>query len=124
FSLSDQRVALQLLDAMSQSDGEVSVHERELHDELVTYFQADPTLVAPPEVAPTDMLHVGPPAQLPLATFTHPLLDAIELPYSTDPATLHGQLASDYNLVCQAITVWERQRARGNGRLLGVTDVG
>jgi len=40
------------------------------------------------------------------ATLSHPLLDAIEQPYATDPAALHNQLTSDYNLIFGAINVW------------------
>src|SRR5690606_35316514 len=29
----------------------------------------------------------------------------------------------DYDLIFQAILAWERQRARGNGRLVGITDI-
>lgn len=124
FPPADQKVALDLFEHVMRTDGSVSDQERELHDELRAYFHATPSLpdAMPPE-PPPDMLRIESQAELPLAAMGHPMLDPIEQPYATDPATLEAQLASDYHLVFQAITAWERQRARGNGRLAGVTDV-
>jgi hypothetical protein len=125
FPPADQKVALEVFELVMRTDGSISDQERELHDELRAYFHATPSLpeAAPPEPA-VDMLRVEPQAELPLAAMTHPLLDAIEHPYPADHAAFEAQVASDYHLVFQAITVWERQRARGNGRLTGVTDIG
>jgi hypothetical protein len=124
FPPADQKVALDLFEHVMQTDGSISDHERELHDELRAYFHATPSLpdAAPPE-PPPDMLAIEPPADLPLAAMGHPLLDAIEQPYPADAAAFATAVSSDYQLVFQAITVWERQRSRGNGRLAGVTDV-
>ncbi len=124
FSPADQRVALELLDAVIHTDGTVTDAERDLHDELLAYFHAQPTLLVPQVTPPDDMLTIDLPLDVPLASMSHPWLDPLEQPYSADPATLLGQLNNDYNLVFEAIKVWERQRARGNGRLAGVTDVG
>jgi len=124
FKPADQHVALELFHAVMHTDGEISAQERELHDELLAYFHATPTLPHPASLEPPpDMLKLEPESTLPLPATSHPWLDAIEQTYSTDPATLHAQVASDYNLVFQAITVWERQRAKGNGRLAGVHEV-
>ena len=123
FSPADQRVALELLTAVAHTDGTVTDAERELHDELLSYFHAQPTLLVPQVTPPDDMLTIDLPIDVPLAAMSHPWLDTLEQPYSPDHDTLLGQLNSDYNLVFEAIKVWERQRARGNGRLTGVTDV-
>ncbi|MGE0399487.1 MAG: metallophosphoesterase [Kofleriaceae bacterium] len=124
FTPADQEVALELLSVVMHADGEVDEVERELHDELVAYFRAAPTLVPAPGPPPADQLVIEPPLTLEPKAFGHPLLDQLEHRYATDPAQLHAQLGSDYHLCFEAITAWERQRARGNGRLLGVTDVG
>ncbi len=129
FSPSDQKVALDLLDAVIRTDGTVTEQEQELHTELVGYFHAAPSLPAPGIAAPplhgtaSQLPVVHAPQRLPLPTASHPLLDAVEHPYAVDPTTLRAQLHADYDLVFQAIGVWERQRARGNGRLAGVTDI-
>ncbi|MEO7092204.1 MAG: metallophosphoesterase family protein, partial [Polyangiales bacterium] len=123
FSPADQRVALELLNAVVHTDGTVSPAEQELHEELLSYFHAQPTLIVPEVTPPEDMLTIDLPIDVPLVAMSHPWLDTLEQPYSKDPATLLGQLNSDYNLVFEAIKVWERQRARGNGRLIGITDV-
>jgi hypothetical protein len=123
FSPADQKIALELLAALSQADGTVSSHERELHDELLAYFHAAPSLPAPDFEPPPGMLQIDAPQQLELAGLSHPALDALEHKYAQDPAAAHAQFASDYNLIFQAITIWEQKRALGNGRLLGVTDV-
>ena len=122
FSPADQKVALALLDAVAKTDGTIAPEEQALHDELRSYFDADATLVPPPpQTPPADLLQIAAPTTLPLGTsFSHPMLDAIEQPYATDPATLHGQLASDYALIFGAITAWEKKRSLGNGRLVGI----
>lgn len=119
----EQEGALALMTQMMHVDGSLSPHERELYDELVALFAAAPKVTEPMRAAPkADGMRVEPPTPMPLATTSHPLLDGLEHRYSTDPAVLQAQLATDYQLVFQAITVWEQQRARGNGRLTGFTD--
>jgi hypothetical protein len=117
-----QEGALALLRQMMQVDGTESPAERELFDELVGHFAA-PTVEVAAQVPPDDGLRVEAPATRPLAARSHPLLDELEHPYATDPAALRAQLAADYELVFDAIGAWERQRARGAGRLLGLSDV-
>jgi uncharacterized tellurite resistance protein B-like protein len=124
FSPGDQKVALALLDAVMHTDGAVSPQESALHAELLSYFHATPQLPEPVIATPVETLRIDATESRPVATFTHPWLDAIEQRYAHDPAALQAQVAGDYSLVFQAITVWERQRSRGNGRLLGVTDIG
>jgi uncharacterized tellurite resistance protein B-like protein len=124
FTPSDQEVALELLHVVMHADGEVDKVEQELHDELVAYFRAAPTLAPAQGPPPAEQLVIEPPLTLEPKAFGHPLLDQLEHRYATDPAQLHAQLGSDYHLCFEAITAWERQRARGNGRLLGVTDIG
>ncbi|MBX3158101.1 MAG: metallophosphoesterase [Deltaproteobacteria bacterium] len=126
FSPGNQEVALALMNAVIHADGTVSEHERELHDELLHYFHGIPSL--PPHEAaaaacPPEMLRVEAVRTLPLPATGHPALDAIEHPYADDPAALHAQFTGDYNLIFQAITIWEQQRALGNGRLFGITGI-
>jgi hypothetical protein len=128
FSPTDQKIALELLDAVIRTDGVITQQEQDLYAELVKYFHAAPSVPAPsvlPALHSTQptlpTLHA--PQRLPLEATSHPLLEAVEHGYSNDPTTLRAQLHADYDLVFQAINVWERQRARGNGRLVGVTDI-
>lgn len=128
FSPADQKVALELLDAVIHTDGDVSAQEQELHAELRSYFHAPPSLPAPSLLAPAPVTAaplptIEPPQVLPLDASAPPLLDSLEHGYAGDAAMLHTQLHADYNLVFGAIAAWERQRARGNGRLAGITDV-
>jgi Calcineurin-like phosphoesterase len=123
FTPADQEVALELLHVVMHADGSVSPAEAELHDELVAYFRAAPTLASASGAPPADQMVIEPPLTLELKAFGHPLLDQLEHRYAEDPAQLHAQLGSDYHLVFEAITAWERQRARGNGRLMGITNV-
>lgn len=124
FTPADQEVALELLGVVMRADGEVDPLEKELHDELLAYFRATPTLASPPGAPVAEQLAVEAARTLPLTQLGHPLLDQLEHRYAEDPAQLHAQLGSDYHLCFEAITAWERQRSRGNGRLVGVTDVG
>ena len=124
FPPADQKVALDVFELVMRTDGSISDQERELHEELRAYFHASPQLPdATPGEASPEMLRIDPPIELPLSVMGHPLLDAIEQPYAADAAAFDAQVNSDYHLVFQAITVWERQRAQGNGRLAGVTDI-
>jgi hypothetical protein len=121
FSPSEQKSALDLLDALIHADGMVSPPERHLQEELLGYFQA--TVAPAATAAPAAPMRIDPPQPLELASLGHPLLEALEQRYATDPTALRAQVTADYNLIFGAITAWERQRATGNGRLHGVTDV-
>ena len=121
FSARDQAVALELVGALVAADGSVTPIERKLHEELLAYFHAPRTANLPAAKPPrSDVLDVEAARELPLGGHAHPLLEPLEVPYAGDarPAGV------DYDLIFQAITVWERQRARGNGRLAGITDIG
>ncbi len=125
FAASDQAVALQLIEGLVSADGTVSPIERSLYDELRTYFQATPP--PPPPVAVSadgEVLRVEAARPNELAALSHPLLEPLEQPYAADPVARQAQVGRDYELIFQAITTWERQRARGNGRLAGITDIG
>jgi uncharacterized tellurite resistance protein B-like protein len=126
FSPGNQEVALALMNAVIHADGTVSEHERELHDELLHYFHGIPSL-PPPETAaaahPPEMMRVEAARTLPVLATNHPALEPIEHAYASDPQALLAQFSSDYNLIFQAITIWEQQRSLGNGRLFGVTGI-
>ncbi|MCX5744793.1 MAG: metallophosphoesterase [Proteobacteria bacterium] len=122
----DQAVALEVIAGLVKADGTISPIERHLHEELLAHFHASPaTLPAPPaSPGPLDLLRIDPPRTLELATFTHALLDPLERPYAEDALVRGAQVGDDYELIFKAIMTWERQRARANGRLVGITDVG
>ncbi len=127
FPPADQKVALELLAAVTATDGTISAEEAELHNELFGHFHAPPQLPVPaPQrapIPPSHVLRLDAPRALKLEAKSHPLLDVIEQRYASDHAARHAQLGRDYDLIFQAILAWERQRARGNGRLTGVTDI-
>ncbi|MBA2539236.1 MAG: metallophosphoesterase [Deltaproteobacteria bacterium] len=123
FTPADQQVALELMTAVAQADGTIAPHERELHEELLAYFNAPPSLPVAELEKPGAMLRIDPLQQLSLSATSHPSLDALEHDYSPDPALAAPQFASDHQLIYQTISIWEQQRALGNGRLLGVTAI-
>ena len=123
FTPADQEVALELLHVVMKADGAIDDVERQLHEELVAYFRAAPTLTPAVATPAAAELAIQPPITIELAAFGHALLDPLEHRYADDPTQLHAQLGSDYHLCFEAITAWERQRARGNGRLLGIEDI-
>ncbi len=123
FSPADQAVALELLTALTRADGTITPDEHDLHQELLAYFHATPSLPRPSHEPPLGLLEIDPPQDLPLATLGHPSLDGLEHNYSTDGTTLLAQFGSDYQLIFQTISIWEQQRALGNGRLLGISDI-
>ncbi len=94
-------------------------------DQLEYLFRSSPApmqAATPPRPA-HKLLRVEREQTLELTSRSHPLLDPIERRYSSDPALLQQQLASDYELIFQAINVWERMRSWGAGRLIGTTSV-
>ncbi len=118
----DQAAAFDLLGALVQADGTVSAGERQLHDELVTHFHPAPPAPSAGRVS-DEHLEIHPPGPQDLKSHGHPLLDPIERRYATDTATRQAEVGADYDLIFGAIAAWERHRARGNGRLIGVTDI-
>lgn len=123
FTPADQSVALELMSAITQADGTIAPRERELHEELLSYFHAAPSLPGPSMEPPPEMLRIDDPQQVPLPAVSHPVLDPLEHNYAADAPSAASQFASDYALIFQTINHWEQQRAVGNGRLLGVTSV-
>ena len=115
FSSSQQQVALELINGLMAADGTIADAERSLHEELVAYFVA-PAASSSTALPVQQDLVIDPPQPLELAALSHPLLDPLEKP-------MVKNTASDYELIFTAIGAWERQRARGNGMLSGVTDV-
>ena len=125
FAPVDQGVALELINGLVQADGIVSPPERHLHEELLAHFHATPASDAASTVASaSELLHIDDPQPLELTAYSHPLLDPLEQPYASDARVRGKQVAGDYELIFDAISAWERQRARGNGRLSNITDVG
>jgi hypothetical protein len=115
FSPVDQAGALELLQALVQADGIISPPERHLHEEMLALLHKPQPPAATVTTQPS-LLKIAEPMPLEPKSLSHPLLDELE----------HGGVpdAKDYELIFGAITAWERQRARGAGRLLGITDVG
>jgi uncharacterized tellurite resistance protein B-like protein len=126
FAPVDQAASLELINALVQADGMVSPYERQLHEELLAHFQASPASFPPASTvaSSSELLKICDPEPKELASYADPLLDPLEQPYSSDAGVRQVQVARDYELIFDAITTWERQRARGNGRLTGITDVG
>lgn len=127
FTPADQKIALELLGAVTQTDGTLAPEEAAIHGELVAHFHAAPQLPSMPAARPSipsaNVMRLEATRALRLEAKSHPLLDVIEHRYAGDRALRHDQLRRDYDLIFQAINVWERQRAHGSGRLTGVTDI-
>ncbi|HEY4182286.1 MAG TPA: metallophosphoesterase family protein [Kofleriaceae bacterium] len=121
FAPAEQEGALALLDRMIHADATVTPQEKELHDELVAHFRAVPPR-APMPTADQGMV-VEAPAARAATTLAVPILAPLEVRYAPDASALHAQHAHDYDQIFRAIEGWEKQRAHGNGRLLGTSDV-
>lgn len=126
FAPVDQAASLELINQLVQADGMISPQERQLHEELLAHFHAQPASFVPGGVVPSpaELLQICDPQPKELASYGSPLLDPLEQRYASEAGARQTQAARDYELIFEAITVWERQRARGNGRLTGVTDIG
>jgi hypothetical protein len=126
FTPSDQKIALELLRAITRSDGVISPQEQAMLDQLEFLFRSSPALplqAAVPRKPTSKLLKVEREKAVELSAHSHPLLEPVERRYSSDPALLQQQLAADYELIFQAITAWERMRSWGAGRLIGTTSV-
>jgi hypothetical protein len=133
----DQAMVLELVQGLMHADGLVSQPEAKLYDELCTHFtgpapqkaQANTAtdMKPPPQVvsaqAQARPLTILPPVLMELTAVSHPILDPLEQTYSPHPVERKAQIDLDYQLVHQAMAVWDRHRAVGNGRLAGVTDI-
>lgn len=128
----EQATVLELVQGLMHADGLITQPEKKLYEELISYFTGPP----PPKAAATTMpemtappattsrpVILQPAAWMDLQAVGHPVLDPLEQTYSPHPIERKAQIDLDYQLVQAAIEVWERQRAQGNGRLTGVTDV-
>ncbi len=128
-ALHDQATALELIVPLIHADGAVTALEHELHHELLAAF-----VVPAPAASPAASGGVGPSRPTPmiiapavwrdLAALSHPLLDPIELTLSPHPVERQAQIEWDFRLLQQAMVQWERQRATGNHRLAGISDIG
>lgn len=129
----DQAIALEMVSALIHVDGFVTPPEQRIYDELRAFVRAAPPLAHAPTAASTTPTLVGAkPAtravtidvaavhdyELKLAS--HPLLDPLEMTYSPHPDELNAQLARDYQLLHNAMNVWNNHRGYGTGRLAGL----
>ncbi|HUQ08107.1 MAG TPA: metallophosphoesterase family protein [Kofleriaceae bacterium] len=132
FPPTEQTSVLELVRGLMHADGLITQPEKQLYEELIGHFTGPPTPKAAAATA-TDMvapasttgkpLVLQPAAWLDLQALGHPVLDPLEQTYSPHPIERKSQIDLDYQLVHQAMDVWERQRAQGNGRLNGITDI-
>lgn len=132
FPAAEQATVLELVRGLMHADGLISQPEHRLYEELLAYFTGPPPpqagavtatdLRAPAAVAGRPLV-LAPAAWLDLQGVGHPLLDPLEQSYSPHPVERQAQVALDHQLVGQAMEVWSRQRAQGNGLLAGVTDL-
>lgn len=123
-SHAEMAVALELMHSLMQADKVIKPAEQALYDELMRGFNAPVARTLPPTGVdiPRPMV-VGAPQLNPLKALGHSLLDPLEQTYSPHPQELQAQVARDWQLVEQAIGLWNRKRQIGHNRLAGVTDV-
>ncbi|MBZ0232368.1 MAG: metallophosphoesterase [Deltaproteobacteria bacterium] len=133
FPPAEQTTVLELVQGLMHADGLITQPEKKLYEELVGYFTGPPTpraaaatatdMTAPPVTTAARPLVLMPAQWMDLQALGHPVLDPLEQTYSPHPIERKAQIDLDFQLVHQAIEVWKRQRAFGNGRLAGVTDL-
>jgi hypothetical protein len=122
FPPDEQRELLQVLESLIVADGRVAAEEKKLREYLVAAMTPPPAGVA--ATAPgVPITRVAPPVLLPAQAEDHPLLAMLEHPFSPHPVELASQIDREITLLGQALTVWDQQRARGQGRLRGVQRV-
>jgi hypothetical protein len=132
FPPAEQTGVLELVRGLMHADGLITQPEKQIYEELIGYFTGPPTPRAAATTA-TEMqaapsttgkpLILQPAQWLDLQALWHPVLDPLEQTYSPHPVERKSQIDLDYQHVQQAMAVWDRQRAAGNGRLSGVTDI-
>ncbi len=120
FDETNQRQLLSTVEELIAADGVIHPAEVRFRDEVKALLQAEaPQFVEPEKPAVATTLSLQAPWVLRASGASHPILDAIEHPYSRDPHTLMNQAATDYQLISTAIANLDAQRQRGEGRLQG-----
>lgn len=122
FSGDEQRQLLVMLESFMVADGRVSVEEKRMRELLVAAL-ADRGPPAKPAAAGARTMRIAPPHLLPPQGHDHPLLAALEQPFSPHPVELASQIERDHGLLGQVLALWSAQRAAGAGRLTGVERV-
>lgn len=122
FDRTNQRALLASCEELIAADGVVHPEEERFRDEVKALLEAELPERARVE-APIDghtvtlRLRVQtPPSQ---STQSHPLLDALEVPFSTDGHTLMRQAGADYQLISRTLQLFDEQRRAGAGKLMG-----
>lgn len=122
-SPADQEVALELLSVVMQADGtQRNPVEQDLHDELVAYFRAAPTLAPVAGPPPTEQLVLEPPLQLARAQGIRPSAPPVARASLRDGSRAAPRASSAIILLRGDHHVGTPARAPA-GRLLGVTEV-
>jgi hypothetical protein len=126
FDLENQRALLQAGHALIAADGQVHPSEEKFRQELIALLGSEtPIALAEKDLEPVQVLplQVNAPVTPRPAMENHPLLEMMEQHYSRDPGKLQTQIQGDYDLIKQALDLWDVQRQTGNGRLDGKQSV-
>jgi hypothetical protein len=127
-SVPDRGIALELIAGLIHADGGISAAEQQLQHELTAVVQRaarmGPNAKTIVEKKKSSPIVVEPAVWKDLTALAHPLLDPLEVTLSPHPVERQAQVEWDYRLLQAAMLQWDRQRRTGNGRLVGLTDIG
>ncbi len=126
FDESNQRDLLDAAAKLIAADGVEHPNETRFRQELAALLGAEVPVIdedVPAAEPPPPPLQVAPPVEPPPRMENHPILEHMEKHYSRDPAMLYEQIKDDHELLSQSIVLWNEQRAQGEGRLAGKTQI-
>ena len=117
-----QEELMDIVDELLMADGVAHPSEVKFRAELAELLEEDlgVELVEVGEKAPLTVSEAPPP---PIAEYDHPFFKQFEYHYSNEQQMLLQQLEADKGLIEKTMALFNAQRAQGNGRLKGVSNV-
>lgn len=118
FDRGSQEVLIEAMDDLIHADGEVHPAEVKFRGELLALFEDDLEIELIEEEN-SQRRTVVDPIDKKVARDEHPFFDQFEFHYSSDQDTIMKQVEADRRLLDDVLETYEKQRAKGEGKLAG-----
>ncbi|HEY3359829.1 MAG TPA: metallophosphoesterase family protein [Polyangia bacterium] len=125
FDEAGQHALLEAVEELMLADGVIQPSEAAFRDEVVALVHAAEELEpAELEVVEEGSVIIDDPKRMPSRVANHPFFAHSEWDFAREPALFEQQSRGELALVARLMQALEAQRARGRGRLAGVTSFG
>ena len=120
FDVQNQQCLLDAIDKLIYADGEEHPAEVKFRNELRALLKAAAVDRSPVgDVSHTESMQIRSPIAMIPRVDNHAFFRKFEQHYSANPTQLRKQVDSDHRLMDKALAEFEKQRARGRGKLAG-----